>query len=145
MFGIIETNTFFKKVNGVNVQLHSTQRCIVGNELPEDKWTAKDRYTQYKLESYTPEQIALIVAAQEQQLAKPTKAVVNCEGSFVKDTIQKTDYPLSQIYWTFVCSFRGDENSINDMKFGKEVFDNQVALHAIDKTVTMPSWGYAGT
>lgn len=145
MFGIIETNTFYKKVNGVNVQLHSTQRCIVGDELPSDEWTAKDRYTQYSYETYTPEKIETIVAAQEKQLANPARAVVNSEGAFVKDTIQKTDFPLSQVYWCFVCSFSGNSTSVNDMKFGKEVFDNQVALHAIDKTVTMPSWGYAGT
>ncbi len=145
MFGIIETHTFYNKINGEHVESHQTQRCIVGDELPSDKWISKTHQVQFSYESYTPEQFALIVSAQQKQLANPAKAVVNCEGSFVKDTIQKSDYPLSQVYWSFVCGFDGKADKYYNMKFGQEVFDNQVALHAIDKTVTMPDWGYAGT
>ena len=145
MFGIIETHTFYFTENGKNVIDRVTQRSIIGNEIPSDEWVSKTHHVHYERESYTSKQVDLIVSAQEHQLTHPARAVVNCEGSFVKDAIRNTDYALSQLYWSFVCNFRGNENSINDMKFGKEVFDNQVALHAIDKTVAMPSWGYAGT
>ena len=147
MFGIIETHTFYNKVHGEYVKSHSTQRCIVSNEseLPQDSWLSKTHRVKYMVEAYTPEQIALIIAAQQKQLTKPARAVVSPEGSFVASEIRKSDYDLSQIYWSFVCGFDGKADKYYNTKFGKEVFDNQVKLSAIDKSVTMPDWGYSGT
>lgn len=75
------------------------------------------------------------------QLAKPNRAVVNGESSFVRERLDKAGHEtLGREYWNWVCSY-WEHNPI----FGEEVLTLQHQLDAIDKQSSMPSWGTYGT
>ena len=88
--------------------------------------------------------IDIIIAAQQKQIKNPTRAVVNSESAFVWQTITKTDEKLGIEYWRWVTSdaMFPERGSI---KFGQEVYENEILLNAIHSGVSMPEWGTYGT
>lgn len=85
--------------------------------------------------------IAVLIEVMKEQIAKPTRAVVNGESAFVKDKLNQRGEPeLAKAYWNWVCS-SGRETPM----FGPEVMELQSQLIAIDKQSTMPDWGTYGT
>jgi len=86
----------------------------------------------------------LLIQAMEAQLAKPNKAVVNSESSFVRYRIEVAgDQALAREYWNWAIS--SEEWRRKNPIFGLEVLELQEKLDAIDATVSMPSWGTYGT
>ena len=87
--------------------------------------------------TYTPQELALIKAEQEKQIASPARAVVNCESAFIANRLDTSMPGLGKKYW-FTFAMR--------QSFGDEVVDaNQVTLSEIDNQSRMPSWGTYGT
>ncbi len=85
------------------------------------------------------QQYAIVIAAQEAQLQKPTRACVNSEAAFVAQRIRDQGYhALSKQYWSFVCSG-------SKFGFNEQIIENEKKLKAIDKQFTMPDWGTYGT
>lgn len=83
----------------------------------------------------------ILIEAMKAQIANPARAVVNSESAFVKDRLIKAGEPeLAKQYWNWVC-MSGRDTPV----FGEEVLELQKQLNAIDKGVTMPSWGTYGT
>lgn len=81
----------------------------------------------------------IVIAAQQAQLEKPTRACVNSESAFVRQRIQDQGYiELSKQYWSFVCRS-------SDPGFSDEVKENEKKLKEIDSGFTMPAWGTYGT
>jgi hypothetical protein len=91
----------------------------------------------------TSKQINIVIEAQNQMIDFPKKAVVNSESSFVKDIIKQQDYDLAMEYWSWVCA--SDSPKYLKLFNDPTIQSNQKLLKAIDATVTMPAWGYAGT
>ncbi len=85
--------------------------------------------------------VALIVSeAQRKQLEKPARAVVNSEAAFVAQRLRTEGHTdIASRYWSWTCR-RGTE-----AEFGKEVYQLQQQLNAIDAGITMPEWGTYGT
>jgi hypothetical protein len=82
----------------------------------------------------------IILKAIQTQIENPARAIVNCEGAFVRTRLLQQGYTdIAKEYWQWVC--RGG----NTAWFGEEVMSAQDVLNQIDKGVTMPEWGYAGT
>lgn len=83
---------------------------------------------------------SLVAAAQKAQLDKPTRAVVNSESAFVMDRLNNAGQSaLARRYWSWSCGAK------NRTEFGDEVYELEMKLREIDKTVSMPSWGTYGT
>lgn len=81
--------------------------------------------------------IAQIIEAQTAQLAKPARAMVNAECSFVKERLTKAGYTdAAKLYWDWVTTYR---NKITD--------PTVIALEAQLKQCNsaIPSWGISGT
>lgn len=88
----------------------------------------------------TANEIQIIIAAQKAQIANPCRAVVNCEASFVEQTLNEQGHcNLARRYWSWVCM--GQRKDV----FGQEVYDLQQQLKAIDDGQMMPAWGISGT
>ncbi len=85
--------------------------------------------------------LTVLIEVMKEQIAKPTRAVVNSESAFVMDKLNsRGEYELAKAYWNWVCS-SGRDTAI----FGEEVMELQKQLRAIDKQSTMPAWGTYGT
>jgi hypothetical protein len=94
------------------------------------------------MKTLTPNQIQTVVEAQQQIINNPVKAVVNSESTWVRQLISETDYELSTDYWMWVCSNCSKKN----LTFSDTLIrGNQEILESVDRTVTMPSWGYSNT
>lgn len=85
--------------------------------------------------------IQVLIEVMKEQIAKPTRAVVNSESAFVKDKLnQRGETDLAKQYWNWICCAGRDTPM-----FGDEVMELQKQLNAIDKKSTMPAWGTYGT
>jgi hypothetical protein len=86
-------------------------------------------------------EIEILIEALENQVARPARAVVNFEASFVRDRLQNAGHDdLARRYWSWTCS-----NWRANPIFGPEVLALQKELESIDRQSTMPSWGTYGT
>ena len=82
----------------------------------------------------------IILKAIAAQIEKPTRAVVNSEGSFVAQRLRVEGHAeIAKEYWSWICS------GAKTAYFGEDVMAAQDVLKQIDSGVTMPEWGYAGT
>jgi len=85
------------------------------------------------------EVIKQIIEAQEAQLAKPARACVNSESSFVAQRLRQSGFAeAAKLYWNWVTT---DKRAITDVK----VIELEAALKVIDSHFTMPDWGCRGT
>lgn len=74
------------------------------------------------------------------QIAEPARAVVNCEGAFVKNKLEVLgEKELAKKYWSWVCS------GAHPGYFSAEIDALQDELKKIDAGVSMPAWGTYGT
>lgn len=82
----------------------------------------------------------LLVKLLKWQIAEPARAVVNCEGAFVRSKLEvlgETD--LAKQYWSWVCS------GAKPGTFSPEIDSLQDQLKKIDQASSMPAWGTYGT
>ena len=74
------------------------------------------------------------------QIAEPARAVVNCEGAFVRTKLEVLgETELAKKYWSWVCS------GAKPGYFPPEIDALQDELKKIDAGVSMPAWGTYGT
>ena len=86
----------------------------------------------------------ILAEAMKLQLAKPNRAVVNTEASFVRYRLEVAGHEkLAREYWNWVVCHR-EWRKANPI-FGLEVLELQEKLDAIDDSYRMPSWGTYGT
>ena len=86
----------------------------------------------------------IIAEAMKLQLAKPNRAVVNGEASFVRSRLEVAGHEkLAREYWSWVVS-HPEWRKANPV-FGLEVLELQEKLDEIDNSCTMPAWGTYGT
>lgn len=79
-----------------------------------------------------------IIEAQQEQLAKPARAVVNSECSFVCEKLRNRGYDkAAALYWSFTCGTAKIKN-VKVNRLHKQLRD-------IDSQSTMPEWGTYGT
>ena len=85
--------------------------------------------------------VTVLVEMMKAQIAKPAKACVNFEASFVRSNLANAGYDeLARQYWNWFCT-----KSRTAEIFGSEVVRLQEVLDAIDKGCTLPSWATYGT
>lgn len=74
------------------------------------------------------------------QIERPARAVVNCEGAFVRTKLQVLgEVELAKKYWSWVCS------GAKPGYFPVEIDALQDELKKIDQGAQMPAWGTYGT
>lgn len=93
------------------------------------------------------EHVSFIIAeAQRRQIKNPTRACVNSEAAFVAQRLRNEGYvEISAAYWSWTCRSASRSEEQGSLEFGKEVFELQKQLRAIDAGFNMPSWGTYGT
>ena len=84
-------------------------------------------------------QIALIIEAQEAQIANPKRTPWSSESSHVFEALKSKDSDTAYMYWDF---FMKPNLKVIDHP---QVIANQKILNDIFSTVTMPDWGYSRT
>lgn len=82
----------------------------------------------------------VVAEAIKAQIQKPTRAVVNSEAAFVAQRLRNDGYTgVAARYWSWSCGHENRE------EFGDEIYELQMQLNEIDRSVSMPAWGTYGT
>lgn len=81
------------------------------------------------------QEVEIINKIQKEQLSNPRRSMVNGEGAFVTDKLNRLNYDqLAEYYWSTYC------NSYFKIT-NESVLELISKLQEIDDTVDMPSWG----
>jgi hypothetical protein len=88
---------------------------------------------------------ALLKQAMREQIANPTRAVVNGESAFVRERLEREgEFYLARQYWNWVCMGRVYDQDLMAL-FDAEIVELQSQLNAIDQAIQLPDWAHKGT
>lgn len=133
------SSQFFPGKNVYRVKIADFAKMV--KYFDQERDTTKTYNAPYLI---TPEGVDIVIAAQQQIIDNPVRAMVNSESSFVRQLISQVDENLARDYWSWVCGAcsQWTKKNFSDSR----ILQNQEKLKAVDKAMPeMPAWGWSGT